>query len=234
MLTYTRQEPPAKLVIVGDGESAELAYEYFTHDSPHEVVGFVVEREWRTRGELFGRPVVDLELVNEAWPPDTHLGHVALSWRWLNRPRRRLFYEMKSRGYTLASYVSSRAFVWHNVEIGENTIICENNVVQYHVSVGDNVVLWSGNHFGHRTRIRDHVFITSHVAISGFCDIGESSFLGVNCCLGNDLVVGPDTVIGMGCVLHTDAPGGHVYVGNPARRLEKDAYETMSVPNHLR
>ena len=29
-----------KLVIVGDGEFAEIACEYFTHDSPYEVVGF--------------------------------------------------------------------------------------------------------------------------------------------------------------------------------------------------
>jgi sugar O-acyltransferase (sialic acid O-acetyltransferase NeuD family) len=235
VLTYQQQQQePAKLVIVGDGESAELACEYFTHDSPHDVVGFAVEREWRSRDELLGHPVIDLEGVDEVWAPGSHQAHVALSSTWLNRPRKRLFEAMKARGYTLASYVSSRAFVWHNVEVGENTFIFEGNVLQYHVKVGNNVVLWSGNHVGHRTRIRDHVFVSSHVVISGFCDIGESCFLGVNSCLGNDLVVGADTVIAMGCVLHKDAEGGRVYVGNPARALDKDAYESMSVPDDLR
>ena len=31
-----------KLLIVGDGAFAEVAYEYFTEDSEYEVVGFAV------------------------------------------------------------------------------------------------------------------------------------------------------------------------------------------------
>ena len=42
----------AKLVIVGDSLFAEIAYEYFTHDSPYEVVGFSVESVYRTRETL--------------------------------------------------------------------------------------------------------------------------------------------------------------------------------------
>ena len=38
------KDGPRKIVIVGDGEFAEIACEYFTHDSPHEVVAFAVER----------------------------------------------------------------------------------------------------------------------------------------------------------------------------------------------
>ena len=43
-------QPPAipakthKLVIVGDGEFGDIAYQYFTYDSPYEVVAFAVER----------------------------------------------------------------------------------------------------------------------------------------------------------------------------------------------
>ena len=32
-----------KLIIVGAGETAQIAYEYFTHDSPHTVAAFAVE-----------------------------------------------------------------------------------------------------------------------------------------------------------------------------------------------
>ena len=37
-----------KLVIVGDGEFAEIAYEYFTYDSELEVAGFVVEKDYKS------------------------------------------------------------------------------------------------------------------------------------------------------------------------------------------
>ena len=40
-------EKEAKLVIIGAGEFAEIAYEYFTYDSPYEVVAFAVEKKYR-------------------------------------------------------------------------------------------------------------------------------------------------------------------------------------------
>ena len=100
-----------KIVIVGDGETAELAYEYFTHDSPHEVVAFAVEREYRQKEELFGLPVVDFEGLEGRYPPAEFKAFVAVSYNQLNRVRARLFRETKRKGYACLSYVSSRAFV---------------------------------------------------------------------------------------------------------------------------
>jgi len=226
-----RYSDARQLVLVGAGESAEIAYEYFTHDSPWEIAAFAVEEQFRTQDSLFGLPVVNLEDLPNLYPPTDFAAHVALSSTFLNRPRKRLYRRVKEMGYALPSYVSSRAFVWHNVEIGENSFVFENNVLQYLVRIGNNVVLWSGNHVGHRTVIHDHNFITSHCVISGFCDIGESSFLGVNCTLGDNVSIPPDTIVGAGAVVHKSLSGpGSVWVGNPARLLGKSAYDAFDVP----
>jgi ssRNA-specific RNase YbeY (16S rRNA maturation enzyme) len=39
-------ENEENLIIVGIGEFAEIAYEYFTHDSPYNVVAFSAEKEY--------------------------------------------------------------------------------------------------------------------------------------------------------------------------------------------
>jgi carbonic anhydrase/acetyltransferase-like protein (isoleucine patch superfamily) len=91
------------------------------------------------------------------------------------------------------------------------------------------VVLWSGNHIGHRTVINDNVFISSHVVISGYCEIGESSFLGVNSCVADYRKIGRDCVIGAGAVVVSDAEPRNVYVGNPARATGRDSFDTFSV-----
>jgi sugar O-acyltransferase (sialic acid O-acetyltransferase NeuD family) len=225
-----------ELVLVGAGEQGEIAYEYFTHDSPHKVVGFAVEPRFRgDQEELFGLPVIDLPEITERFPPDRFGAFVSVSSTHLNRVRGRLYRHVKALGYTCASYVSSHAFVWRDVVIGENSFIFENNVLQYGVSVGDNVILWSGNHVGHQTRIGDDVFISSHVVISGFCEIGRSSFLGVNCCFADYTKVADDCVVGAGAVVVKDTEPGGVYVGNPARRLEsRDAYLAFKVPDDER
>ena len=45
MLLNIRKDKNKKLIIVGDGEFGEIAYEYFTYDSEYEVEAFAVERK---------------------------------------------------------------------------------------------------------------------------------------------------------------------------------------------
>lgn len=222
------QKTKEKIVIVGDGEFAEIAYEYFTCDSPYEVVAFCVEAPFLRKHSLFGLPVVAFEDVEEHYDPATHRSFVAVTYTQLNRVRARLYQAAKAKGYTPISYVSSRAFVWHNVRIGENCFLFENNVVQYHAEIGNNVVLWSGNHVGHRSVIRDHCFISSHVVISGYCEVGESCFLGVNSSIGDNVKIGRDCVIGAGAVVVKDAVPGKIYRGDrqpPARVSSLDFFQ---------
>ena len=62
----------SRIVIVGAGEQAEIAYEYFTHDSPYDVAAFAVEAAYRKRDELFRLPVVDFETLADSYPPGEH------------------------------------------------------------------------------------------------------------------------------------------------------------------
>jgi sugar O-acyltransferase (sialic acid O-acetyltransferase NeuD family) len=218
-----------RIVIVGAGEQAQIAWEYFTHDSPHQVVAFAVEREYLDGAEGYeGLPVVALDELTERYPADSHKAFVALSSQKLNRVRERLYLAVKDLGYECASYVSSRAFVWRNVKIGENCMIFEHNVLQHFVEVGDNCVLWSGNHVGHRTRIGNHVFVSSHCVISGYCEIGDYCFLGVNSCYADNLKVAKDCVIGAGAVVVKPTEERGVYVGSPAQN-KGDAYRSFGL-----
>lgn len=211
----------AQIVIVGAGETAELAYEYFTYDSEHDVVAFAVEREFLKTDRLFGLPVMAVDDIENHYPPQSFRAFVAVSYTKLNRVRARLYQDMKRKGYEFVSYVSSRAFVWRNVEIGENCFILEGNVLQYGVRIGNNVVLWSGNHVGHQSVVRDNVFVSSHVVISGYCDVGESCFIGVNSCFADHVVVARDCLIGMGAVVDKNTEARKVYRGNPATAAER-------------
>ena len=100
-----------KLIIVGLGQFAEIAYEYFTHDSNYEVAAFSVNKNYIKEGSFFGLPVVAFENLAEAYSPAEHEVFVAVLVTELNRARARLCAQAKEKGYKLASYVSSRAFV---------------------------------------------------------------------------------------------------------------------------
>jgi sugar O-acyltransferase (sialic acid O-acetyltransferase NeuD family) len=209
------------LIILGAGETASLAYEYFTHDSPYTVVAFTAERKFLTKKIIHGIPVVPFETITKRYPPKKYDMFIAVSSTKLNRVRARLYSLAKKKHYTLASYVSSHAFVWRTVRHGDNCFILENNVIQHGVLIGNDVTLWSGNHIGHQTHISDHVFISSHCVLSGYCTIGFYSFLGVNSTYNDHITVAPDCIIGSGSVVIRNTQKGNVYVGNPAKLLKK-------------
>lgn len=218
------------LIIVGAGEFAEIAYEYFTYDSEYNVVCFAVEKQYISDNKKFGLPVVAFEDIDKIYSPLEYDTFVAIHYRQLNRTRTRLYKMCHEKGYRCASYISSKAFVWNNVSIGENTFIFEDNTIQYHAVIGNNVILWSGNHIGHRSVIEDNCWLTSHDVVSGFCRIGKNSFIGVNATIGDEVELAEDTVLGAGAVtVHSLIEKGGVYVGNPARKLNRSAYEQFGV-----
>jgi sugar O-acyltransferase (sialic acid O-acetyltransferase NeuD family) len=206
-------------VLIGAGEFAQIACEYFEHDSDYHVVAFSVEREYLTQSTLAGRPVVAYEDLETLYSPADYEAFVAIPASQLNRLRARFYLGAKYKGYRIATYVSSRAFVWRNAEIGENSFIFENNVIQPFVRIGNNCVLWSGNHVGHRAVVQDNVFVASHAVISGYCEIGDSSFIGVNSTFNDHVKIANDNVIGAGSLVTRDTEPGRVYVGSPAHAV---------------
>jgi sugar O-acyltransferase (sialic acid O-acetyltransferase NeuD family) len=200
-----------QLVIVGDSAFAEVAYEYFDAESDYQVVGFAVERAHLTRPALFGLPVVAFEDMAQHFAPATHSVYVATVYTQLNRLRTRLAALAKTQGYALASFVSPRAHLWRNVQLGEHCFVFEHNTLQPFVSVGHNVVLWSGNHIGHHTVIEDNCFISSQVVISGFCRIGQNSFLGVNATLANNVTLGRDNWLAPGVAIMKNTVDGAMF-----------------------
>jgi sugar O-acyltransferase (sialic acid O-acetyltransferase NeuD family) len=206
-------EKKHKLVLLGDSAFAEIAFEYFQHDSEYEVVAFCVEKEFMKKDSLFGLPVVPMEEMERRFAPADHSFFAANVYTQGNQLRTRLYQAAKAKGYKPASYVSPHAFVWRNVKLGEHCFIFENNVIQPFVAIGDNVVLWSGNHIGHHSTIGSNCFISSHVVVSGFCRIGEACFMGVNSTVSNNTSIGNNCIVGAAALVLSDVEDNQTVVG---------------------
>ena len=222
--------PPRELVIVGDSLFAEIAHEYFDHDSPHDVVAFSVERDYLKADRFRGLPVLPFEDLASELDPGRHSVFVAITYGQLNRVRTRLLDAAVTLGFRPASYVSSRAFVWRNVRLGEHCFIFEDNTLQPFVSIGRNCVLWSGNHIGHHSSIADNVFIASHAVISGSVRIGDNCFVGVNATVVNDVAIGSDSWIGPSVTVTRDVEANSVWRAPRSERRTVSAREAFKVP----
>jgi len=210
-----------KLVIFGQGLYAEIVHQYFTDDSDYEVVAFTLDDDFITEDTYLGLPLVPFSQVQNLYPPTKYDMHVGLSYTNLNHLRKERYSQAKEKGYTLPTYISSKATVLTKYPIGDNCFIFENNTIQPFVKIGNNIILWSGNHIGHHGEIQDHNFISSHVVISGQCLIKSNCFIGVNSTIAHGVTIEKENLIGAGSYIAKNTEPKSVYVPPKSIKLDK-------------
>lgn len=206
-----------KVVLFGNGHIASLFYSYLTHDSPYDVVGFTVDRDYMQEKSLFELPIVPFEDVQSVFPPNEHKMLVSISYQQVNKLRAAKYHEAKQKGYELISYISSRAVTWPGLVVGDNCFIMENNVLQPFVEIGNNTILGTGNLIAHNTVIKEHCFLTSHVIVSGSVTVEPYCFFGANATIRDGIVIARECVVGAGALILKNTQERGVYLGSPAQ-----------------
>lgn len=200
-----------ELYIYGTGAIAEVASYYFENDTDYELKGFINKSHFINGDYFIKKPVIEFEEFVKHFVEKQVSIFVAVGYLDNNKIRTERFFDFDALGFKIASYVSSKATVLiDRREIGRNTFILEQNVLQPFVKIGDNCILWSGNHIGHHSKIKSHNFISSHVVISGKCELDEGCFFGVNSTVFDGVKVGRNSVIGGGSIVRRDLPDNSI------------------------
>lgn len=214
-----------RVVVFGNTSFASLAAYCLTHDSPYRVAAFTVDRAYIGSGSHEGLPVVAFDELADAYPPGDVRLLIPLGYHAINGLRRDRYLAAKALGYDFVSYISSRASIWPDLQVGENCLIYEHAIIQPYARIGDNVIIRSGAHISHHCQMGDHAFVAAGVTLGGNVSVGAQAFVGLGAMLRDGLTIAPRTFIGAGAVVVTDTEADGVYVGNPARKLGKTAIE---------
>jgi sugar O-acyltransferase (sialic acid O-acetyltransferase NeuD family) len=212
-----------KLIIFGKGELAELSNFYFTNDSDYQICAFTLDRNYVDSDTYLNLPLIPFEEIEVTYPPSEYELFVAIGYSKLNENRKIKFEEGKSKGYKLASYVSSKSSTWPGLKVGENTFIMEDNTIMPFCEIGNNVLVWVNSILAHHMVIKDHVTITSHCAMGGNVIIEEQAFIGLNASLRNNITIGKGAIIGTSANVVKDVNAYEVMIGNPAKPTGLDS-----------
>jgi sugar O-acyltransferase (sialic acid O-acetyltransferase NeuD family) len=108
-----------------------------------------------------------------------------------------------------------------DVEIGEGSIICAGTIITTNVKIGKHAHLNLITTIGHDCLIGDYFTTAPGVQISGNVKIGDKVYFGTRSCIKQKLSVCNDVVIGMNSGVVKDITQPGIYVGTPAKRIEK-------------
>jgi sugar O-acyltransferase (sialic acid O-acetyltransferase NeuD family) len=202
-----------RLVILGCGNFGQTAHYFFVHDSDYDVSAFAVDAEFLQADSFQGVPVVAFEEVQERFPPDDHDLFVAVGLRDVSRKRAAKGIEAESKGYRLASYVSSRAVVPADLRVLPNTWIMETAHVHPYVTLGRNTIIWGRSTIGLKSSIGDDCWISGGI-VGESVVVGERTFIGLGATVASFLSIGKGNVIGAGALILKDTKDFEIYRGH--------------------
>lgn len=215
-------------VIFGTHTLASVTASHLRNQHGLTLAGFTVDDEYYSQSEFEGLPVVRFTELGKMFSPEKHELILPLGYSQMNSLRGQRLVQAKDKGFTIGHYVSEHACVLSDTHIGENLLIFEQAIVQPYVKLGGNIILRAGANIGHHSVIDDHSFIASNVVTGGNVTIGKRCFIGLGAVIRDDVKIADRCFIGVGAVVVKDTEPDGVYVGNPARRIDKTPLEVTS------
>lgn len=195
-----------KLVIVGIGETSQDIRFFIERYQLFEVVGYAVNREYITGTQWNGLPVYALEELEQHIDRNKVGLYVAISeFQHLNREKRRVYTELKERGFFFPNLVSPKATVLTD-EIGDGNWICDFAYLDFQTRIGSNCVLRNYAYVGHYARIGSHNFLGAKSMIGGNTVMDDQCFVGINATIFNNVHVGSKCLIGGSAVVKKSMP----------------------------
>lgn len=198
-----------KLIIFGVTEVAKLLHFYIERDKAFNVVAFTLDSSYRKLDTFNDLPLVDFEGIEDKYSPEDHEVFVAIGPSSMNKLRATKLEEVRSKGYNIATYISSNA-ICHS-DVGENCLLADGVIVNPFSKVGDNNFFWERAMVAHDSEIGDNCYFSPNSVVSSYCKVGNNSFIGTAAVLKATVKVAEKSLVGASCYISKDTEVSGVY-----------------------
>jgi sugar O-acyltransferase (sialic acid O-acetyltransferase NeuD family) len=207
------------LVILGAGGFArEVFYHFKQSEQYHDAKIFFVDdisphKTLKLKGEEY--PVIkdwDFSSIPDA------IFYVAIG----NPVHKRIMVDKAlAAGIKPAPAFVHRTAEVYDAKLGVGTVVCKNCIITDNVKIGDYVIVSFNVSVGHDAEVGDYTTINPSCQISGYCQVGSDCVIGTGTAIRDRVKVGDGVLTGVGSAVVKDLDSRGVYVGVPARKLEK-------------
>lgn len=205
-----------KIIIYGAGAYGKLFFCEAEHYGAIDVVAFTVDEKYLRNEKELGMPVVPFEVVETIYPPEEY-DMIVLCGYTVMRNRPIMYHKAKDKGYKLINYISPKAMLETDIEMGDNNIIMANATVGYDCVLGNDNVIRQGVYIGHESTMQNHSIISTGCILGGRSTIGDLVFFGIGVTARGYITYGEESLIGVGSNVIKDVEPYSTCCGNPAK-----------------
>lgn len=184
-----------KLILVGIGTNARLAYYFIQYHKLYDVIGFAVNQQYKNSDKLIDLPVYTLENLSEEVGHSNFKVFIDVLWNRLNSDRRYIYNYCIDKGYEMANLISPLAVLRSEIT-GNNIWIHDHVVIQHDTVIGSNTAIMQGTLIGANCKVGPHCFFGAHAILGGGSIVGEQSFIGIRATVFDGTIIGKKCIVG--------------------------------------
>jgi len=121
----------------------------------------------------------------------------------------------------IINLIHPSASVSPSANLGRNVFVGAQAIIGMNATIGDGVTLNALSSIEHDNNVGAFTFLGTGAILCGRIETGPGVFIGGGATIKPGTKIGARTTIGTGAVLVKDADADSVYIGNPARKLER-------------
>lgn len=193
-----------KLIIFGDGPSAEVVAKIIEEFKIFEIFCFTVNKKYLTNKKLFNHKIIEYEKLIKIKNKKDYLIFVSVGYSNLNKTREKILKKVKKDGFSLTSIIHPNANICKSVKFGHNNFIMQDVHIHPLVKIGNNNFIWSGSIISHHVKIGSNCWFTSGSSVAGKTKIGNNCFFGINSTIVNNVKIGNEVFVGAGALVNKD------------------------------
>ncbi|WP_440657137.1 acetyltransferase [Candidatus Pelagibacter sp. HIMB1509] len=185
-----------KLIIFGNGFSAEVVAKIVLDSKNYEIICFTVDKKYIKQKKIFGIPVIDFETVKKKYKKKDCSIFIATGYSNMNKIREKIFKNIKKIGFKIVSIIHPKAILPQDFKYGKNCLIMNSVNIHPLVKIGNNNFLWPGSIISHHVKVGNNCWFTSGSAVAGNTHIGNNCFFGINSTITNNLRINDYSFVG--------------------------------------
>lgn len=208
-----------QVVMFGASGLAEIVEDMMKQYLGIEVAGYVINDEFYSPEENYGKNVIPRSEMCEKYPPEEWGVVLGFMVNDMYVSREKTYRQLKEWGYSFPNIIHPSAVV-DTENLGEGNIIFPGVVIEKHCSVGKMNIFWPNVVLPHDNLVGDFCNLAPSVSFSGGSCCGSHCFIGNSSTLKNEVTVHDFGFVGANSYVSSDVMPYEVIVPQRSMVLE--------------
>ena len=181
-----------KIILIGAGGHCKSCIDIIETQNKYEIFGILDNKK---KNNILNYKIIGTDKILNKLSSKIKYAFITIGQIKDYKIRKKLFLNLKKKGFKFPVIISPFAHVSEHVKIGEGTIVMHNSIINAGSIIGSNCIINSMALIEHDVKIESYCHISTRATLNGNVKVGSGSFIGSNTVIKHGIKIGKETII---------------------------------------